>query len=202
MAERGPGNSFLLPTPAMTQASQAPSSTPRERVRPIEYLLVAVIATVVGAMAVPDFTPEVPGMEGFAKEARLQFELRNFREALEEYREEHKVYPGYGPGRANSYVHGEPAGVHFKRQMLMWSDEWGHAGPLSPGSKELGPYLETGLPKNPLNGLRDVRLVPDGVPFPTEPDGRTGWLFKPETGELRANVAGGSPLTGQSYYEL
>lgn len=189
----------------MTQESQVPASTPspkKEKIRPIECLLVAITATVVGVMAVPDFTPEVPGMEGFAQEARLQFELRNFRSALEEYREDHKVYPGYSPGRANSYLHGDLSGLTFKRQMLLWSDEWGNMGQLTPGRMELGPYLETGLPKNPLNGLESVRLIPDGMDFPAVPDETTGWLFKPETGELRANSVGGSPLTGQSYYEL
>ena len=189
----------------MTQVSQATvsaNSTKSEKVRPIEYILVAVIATFVGFMAVPDLTPEVPGMAGFAQEARLQYELRVFRGALDEYREEHAVYPGYGPGRAHSYVHGDMSGLQFRRQMLLWSDEWGNVGQLSPGRMELGPYLETGLPKNPINGLKSVRLIQDGYDFPAEPDDTTGWLFKPETGELRANSAGGSPLTGKSYYQL
>lgn len=187
----------------MTQQNDTPAApVSSEKVSGIEYFLVATIASVVGFMAVPDLTPEVPGMEGFAQEARLQFELRNFRQALEDYREDHKVYPGYGPGRANSYLHGDMSGLQFKRQMLLWSDEWGNVGQLSPGRMELGPYLERGLPKNPINGLEHVRLIPDGMDFPVEPDGSTGWLFKPETGELRPNCDGGSPLNGLSYYQL
>lgn len=173
-----------------------------ERVRPVEYLLVAVIAGSVGVMAVPDMVPDIGSMEGLTQMTQLQYQLNNYRSAIGNYRADHQVYPGYGPGREGARLHGELAGTTFKYQMQLWSDEWGNHGPLIPGVYELGPYLETGLLKNPLNGLETVRLLRDSEPFPSEPNNQTGWYFKPLTGELRANSTGGSPLIGQSFYEL
>lgn len=178
------------------------SSKDSEKVRPIEYVLVAVIASAVGVMAVPDLTPDIGSMEGLSQVTQLQYQLNNYRSALDEYRADHHVYPGYGYGRPGAWLHGELSGVNFKRQMLLWSDEWGNVGQMTPGSKELGPYLETGLLKNPVNGLDTVRLLRDSEPFPSEPTGETGWYFRPSTGELRPNCVGTSTFTGQSYYEL
>lgn len=173
-----------------------------ERVRPVEYVLVAVIASVVGAMAVPDMTSGVTSMPGMSQVTQLQYQLDSYRSVIGNYRAEHHVYPGYGYGRAGAWLHGEPSGVNFKRQMLLWSDEWGNVGQMTPGRMELGPYLESGLLKNPVNGLDSVRLLTDSQEFPSTPSGETGWYFKPLTGELRANCSGSSPYTGQSYYQL
>jgi len=173
-----------------------------ERVRPIEYGLVAVIASVIGAMAVPDMTSGVEGMTGLSQATQLQYQLDSYRSVIGNYRADHRVYPGYGYGQPGAWLHGEPSGVNFKRQMLLWSDEWGNVGQMTPGKKELGPYLETGLLKNPVNGLESVLLLRDDQEFPPVPSGETGWYFKPLTGELRANCLGSSPYTGQSYYQL
>jgi hypothetical protein len=188
--------------PSTTQSSSSAAKERSERVRPVEYFLVAVIASAVGVMAVPDLTPDVGSMAGLSQLTQLQYQLNNYRGAIGNYEADHHVYPGYGPGAAGAWQHGELSGVNFQRQMLLWSDEWGHVGQMSPGQKELGPYLERGLLKNPVNGLESIRLIPDGQPFPTTPTSETGWLFKPETGELRANCQGTAPFTGQSYYEL
>ncbi len=173
-----------------------------EKVKPIEYALVAIIASAVGVMAVPDVVPEIDSMSGLAQLTQLQYQLDSYRSAIGNYRADHHVYPGYGYGRPGAWLHGAPSGLDFKRQMILWSDEWGHVGQMSPGIKELGPYLETGLLKNPINGLESVRLIVDGQSFPAEPDNETGWYFKPQTGELRANCDGKSTFTNQSYYQL
>ena len=190
--------------PSTTSPSSPATTSKRdsERVRPVEYLLVAVIASAVGVMAVPDLTPDVGSMAGLSQLTQLQYELNNYRSAIGNYEADHHVYPGYGPGHAGAWLHGELSGTNFQRQLLLWSDEWGNVGQMSPGQKELGPYLETGLIKNPVNGLDSVRLIPDGQAFPATPDGETGWYFKPETGELRPNCEGTALFTGQSYYEL
>jgi len=153
-------------------------------------------------MAVPDLTPDIGSMSGLSQLTQLQYQLSYYRGELDNYNADHHVYPGYGPGRAGAWEHGQLSGDNFTRQMLLWSDEWGNVGQMSPGRMVLGPYLETGLPKNPVNGLKSVRLVQDGYDFPPVPSGETGWYFKPATGELRPNCTGTSLFTGQSYYEL
>jgi len=182
----------------------SPVTNPKhsEKVRPIEYVLVAVIASAVGVMAVPDMTPDVGSMAGLSQVTQLQYQLNNYRTALDNYEADHHVYPGYGYGRAGAWLHGELSGLNFQRQMMLWSDEWGNVGQMTTGRMEFGPYLETGLLKNPVNGLDSVRLLRDDQAFPANPTGETGWYFKPFTGELRPNCEGGSTFTGQSYYEL
>ncbi len=190
------------PSPTPSTSTPAPRKRKSERVRPVEYALVAVIASTVGIMAVPDMTPDVGSMAGLSQLTQLQYQLNNYRSALGNYKADHHVYPGYGYGRAGAWLHGELSGVNFKRQMILWSDEWGNVGQMTPGRMELGPYLETGLLENPINGLESVRLLRDSEPFPAEANGETGWYFKPATGELRPNCKGESIFTGQSYYEL
>jgi len=190
------------PSPTPSSNTPDPAKRKSERVRPIEYALVAVIAGAVGAMAVPDMTPDVGSMAGLSQLTQLQYQLNNFRSAVGDYEADHHAFPGYGPGRAGAWMHGELSGVNFKRQMILWSDEWGNIGQMTPGRMELGPYLERGLLENPINGLDSVRLLRDNEPFPAVPGGETGWYFKPATGELRANCAGESIFSGQSYYEL
>ncbi len=167
-----------------------------------QYGLVAVVASVVGVMAVPDMAPEYSNMEGLTQLTQLQYKVENYRSALQEYRADHHVWPGYAPGRAGAWTHGQPSGVSFARQMILWTDEWGQPGQMTPGRRELGPYLETGLIKNPINGLDSVRILRDSEAFPVEPSGTTGWYFKPATGELRPNCEGVSAGTGLPYYSL
>ena len=181
---------------------QPPVREAKKKPGAIQYGLTAAIAGVVGVMAVPDMAPEYSNMEGLTQLTQLQYKLDNYRGAIEAYRAQHHVYPGYGPGYANAYLHGQASGVAFKRQMVLWTDEWGNPGQLSPGRRELGPYLETGLIKNPINGLESVRILRDGESFPFEPSGESGWYFKPATGELRANCEGVSVFTGEPYYTL
>lgn len=189
-------------TPATPADQQPPVSEKSQKVKPVEYLLVATIASVVGVMAVPDLTPDVGSMEGYAQLAQLQYKIDSYRTTLEDYRADHHVYPGYGYGQAGVWLHGELSDLNYRRQLLLWSDEWGHVGQLDPGRKELGPYLERGLLVNPVNGLDTVTLVRDNQAFPVEANNMSGWYFKPQTGELRANCTGESTFTGQSYYQL
>ena len=190
--------------PLMVGPSHRSSTVGKQAKKPgaVQYGLVAVVAGVVGVMAVPDMAPEYSNLEGLSQLTQLQYKLESYRGSLEQYRAQHHVYPGYKPGRAGAWDHGQPSGVAFKRQMVLWTDEWGNPGQLSPGRRELGPYLETGLIKNPINGLESVRILRDAEPFPTEPSGTTGWYFKPATGELRPNCEGVSVATGEPYYTL
>lgn len=44
------------------------------------------------------------------------------------------------------------------------------------------------LPANPWNGSSSLRVVAPDAPWPSRFDGATGWIYRPSTGEIRANV--------------
>jgi hypothetical protein len=44
------------------------------------------------------------------------------------------------------------------------------------------------VPANPWNGSSAVRVLAPDAPWPARFDGATGWIYRPSTGEIRANV--------------
>jgi hypothetical protein len=60
-----------------------------------------------------------------------------------------------------------------------------------------GPYLKQ-IPVNPINGLNTVMVVRNNQSMPL-PDGSTGWIYKPQTQEIIANVRGADDA-GTFYY--
>jgi hypothetical protein len=52
----------------------------------------------------------------------------------------------------------------------------------------LAGYLGPELPRNPWNGRDTIRRLPPDAPWPRAFDGVTGWVYRPSTGEIRANV--------------
>lgn len=44
------------------------------------------------------------------------------------------------------------------------------------------------LPANPWNGSPTLRVLAPDAPWPARFDGGTGWIYRPSTGEIRANV--------------
>ena len=182
-----------------------PDSPPKrnsERVRPIEYGLVAVIACAIGVMAVPDFKPAPTDMKGMAQFTQLQYKLDHYRDVLQSYRAEHATYPGYRPGTEQNQFDAPVSELHFRYQLLLGSSEAGYFNAVNPVNFPLGPYFETGMAKNPVNGLDSVHLLANDEPFPEVPDGQTGWVYKPATGEIRANCPGEMSLLNKSFYDM
>lgn len=66
--------------------------------------------------------------------------------------------------------------------------DWPPGGAGDGLESALAPYVHP-LPENPSNGRSDVRFLRPGDRMPA-PDGTSGWVFDPETGELRSNAAG------------
>ncbi|MDP6539706.1 MAG: hypothetical protein QF903_15605 [Planctomycetota bacterium] len=64
------------------------------------------------------------------------------------------------------------------------------------------PYLPHGIPINPLNGKSTVWILDGETPMPPIPDGSTGWIYDPRTGEVRCNVPGRVRGRTQRYYDL
>ena len=189
--------------------SQAPEGTSRAvsgALRPARLgarVAVALAAGALGLMAVP-LAPSAAEARS-ASDARavaLVARLRECRAALQAYRDDHAVFPGYAPGHAGLCVHGPIDALAFERQLAQPSDVWGRTAPAAFTGYAFGPYLPEGLPANPLNGLASTRLLADGERFSAEADGSTGWVFQPASGELRANARGALPGSTASVWEL
>ncbi|MFH1718501.1 MAG: hypothetical protein ABIF19_14190, partial [Planctomycetota bacterium] len=62
-----------------------------------------------------------------------------------------------------------------------------------------GPYMMK-LPVNPLNHKDTVQVLADGDSFPANADDSHGWIYKPTTGEVRADCTG-TDDGGMRYYD-
>lgn len=69
-------------------------------------------------------------------------------------------------------------------------------------ARELAPLLEAGVPVNPWNGLATIDVLAPGAPWPATSQGTHGWLYRPETGEFRADVPGEIAAGGVRFYDL
>jgi type II secretory pathway pseudopilin PulG len=173
--------------------SRAPSSD--KNPTPTEYALVAIVMGTIGLVGLPR-SPRAP-VE--AREAQVCAEARQsletIREAVEEYRLDHGRLPGNG-------LRGEDPLEVFMEQLTSRTTVTG-AVPVLPWDSRahFGPYLVE-LPTNPFNGLANVRVLERGERFPRRPDGRTGWIYHPRTGIVRANARGELPGASQRIYDL
>jgi len=147
----------------------------------IELLIVVIILGILAAIVIPQFG----NASTEAKESALMSNLAALRGAIELYKVQHnETWPGTITGTANW--------ANFTTHMTTQTDIDGNAGPDS------GPYLRTGIPNNPINGL-NTGTVGD---IPAAPDGTTGWYYCATTGEIRANCAGTGPSTGIDYFDM
>jgi len=132
-----------------------------------EVLLAGAGLALLAAAALPSLRTD---SEAVALE-RLSASLGELRAAIDNYWLDHDGFPG-------------PQAEHVLAQLTGRSDASGRPAP--DGADSFGPYLPTAeLPVNPLNGRRDLKVLDR---LPREPDGSSGWLYSPLTGEVRANV--------------
>ena len=121
-------------------------------------------------------------------QAELSWRLDELRAVIETYRAKHGTNPGQG---ADSSVDGKWfERAYASSRALHAFDDSAHA------------RLERGVPANPINGRSDVRFLANDEPWPAHADDGSGWLYKPSTGELRANCRGAGPDAGRAYYEM
>jgi general secretion pathway protein G len=143
-------------------------------------LIVVIILGILAAVVIPQFSSA--SIE--AREAALMTDLAALRNAIELYRVQHKdTYPGTILGVTNW--------ANFLTHMTTQTDIDGNAG------TKYGPYLRTGIPRNPFNNL-DTGAV--GA-VPGVADDSTGWYYNATTGEIRANTSGTGP-SGIDYIDL
>lgn len=146
----------------------------------VELLIVVIILGILAAVVVPQFASS----SDEAKEAALVSDLQVLRGAIERYHVQHKdAWPGTISGTTNW--------ANFVTHLTTQTDADGKPG------TDYGPYLRTGIPRNPFNNL-DTGTV--GT-IPATADGSTGWYYDATTGEIRANTPGTGP-SGIDYIDL
>ena len=156
----------------------------------IEVMVTAVIVLLLAGMLVPNLGRTVQE----AQETAVVQDLERMRRATEFYAFQHDdVLPG-----VDAFGVWLPA--TFVAQLQTASDRDGNTAPAGTVGFPYGPYLETGIPENPYNGLNTVMVVAPGFVF-AAPDNTTGWVFLADSGALRANTPG-TTVSGATIFEL
>ena len=188
------------PVPGDPPVRARPPVAPRRTGEPwVQVTLCVIVASLLLLVAMPDQAPRAQHGPG-AEALQLRHALARLRAAIEGYRIDHGGWPGLPPG-SRAQGGASASAAWLERQLVRASDDRGaeaHAGTV----RAFGPYLRPAIPANAVNGLATVRVLAPGEPWPASPDGSTGWIYRPETGEVRANSAGSSPGDGIRYDQL
>lgn len=186
----------LLPGEERTMDPLDTHSTPRQRRDRTAAWMLGSVATLLVVMAIPKrVSPAKHAELEIASEVEAAAGM--LREAVENYRRDHGRLPGYTPGSDR------PIGIGMLfRQLTMATDARGAVAPEVNPDFPYGPYLPKALPINPINGLGSLRLLTPGEEMPDAANGSSGWLYDPETGEVRVNAAGELELLGTTFFEL
>lgn len=134
----------------------------------IDLALVAVVAAVAGAVAIPLIERGVHA----ARRSALRENLHVLRSQIELYRAEHG---GQNPTVINGSL----------PQLLRPTDRTGKMGPKG-AQFSFGPYFNGAMPVNPFTGSSIVTESTE-YPFRTA-SGNGGWLYHPPTGRIAADL--------------
>lgn len=158
----------------------------------VEVLIVVVLLGILAGVIVPMVSASVMS----ARESALSQDLNMLRRYVLVYKGQHReVAPGYPGGDITQ----APTEQVFVDQMMLSSNAQGQTAPVGTADFPRGPYLER-VPVNPLSGKDSVEVLADGTSFPADGDGSHGWIYKPETGEVKADLQGAGD-NGTRYYD-
>ena len=172
--------------------------------RPAEPLVQVMLCIVVAALlllviALPMSGDSASEVEHRTSTTELRGALDAMRSAIGEYRYDHGRWPAQLDGDPPL----EELASRFEAQLTQSSDGAGTTSPTRASTHPFGPYLVGAtLPSNPINGLSSVRILGPLESWPLEPDGKSGWIYRPATGELRANCRGDAPALGVRFADL
>jgi general secretion pathway protein G len=157
---------------------ESPMRTPNPRrngFAAAELMIVVAILGLLAAVALPQFGSSTRRKQCDA----VQRTLAQLRAAIDKYWAQHDGFPG-------------PTAEDLERQLTGTTDRHGATG-------SLGPYVPGGeFPVNPVTGRNDVRVV---RAMSEAPDGHSGWMYCPTTGELRSDATGCS-ADGVPWFDL
>ena len=140
----------------------------------VEVLIVVAILGILAAIVLP----EVQGYTQKAKESAGKDNLRILREAIGRYAAEHS---GVAPGYASDNPQLIPSGVIATQQLVD------------------GGYLPE-IPENSFNNISTLHTMRNDQTMPTEAFNTWGWIYKPDTQEIRLDYQG-NDSAGIRYYD-
>jgi general secretion pathway protein G len=120
-----------------------------------------------------------------AKQTALKDDLQYLRTQITVYRAQHQ---GISPGYPRGYSVLHPNLRCFIEQMTEHSDINCNLSEKDSPGYPYGPYIKQ-MPVNPMNESSTVIIVPNDQPMPA-PGGSAGWIYKAQTQEFVANLAG------------
>ena len=162
----------------------------------VELLIVAIILSILAAIAVPQFTSTTDD----AAEAALKSNLTGIRSSIAMYAQQHGGnFPGAvassggtctggtaGTGAANS-------STAFEDQLLYYTNAAGQACSIADvpagGAVEYpyGPYIKSDIPNNPVTNDGTISLVTTGNLAMTGSGADGGWRFDTKSGKFIAD---------------
>ncbi len=148
----------------------------------IEFLILVSLLAVLAGVTVPQYFR----LQEESEEAALITDLAAVRDAISLYQKEHDQLP---PGVLN----GESSENTFVRHLTLRTDARGLVETAAP----LGPYLPAGIPANPFNRMRTVKIITEGDS--PRADDSTGWIYHVPSVSFFANSTAsstkGTPLS-------
>ena len=158
----------------------------------VEILIVVVILGILATIVIPQFS----NASHEARENTLKDDLRYLRIQIQVFKAQHEdLAPGYPGGNSSA----APTEAAFVDQMTKHTDVRGTTNSSATPVYRFGPYLSS-VPENPLNGKKAIKVIANGnaLPAPVAADGSTGFIYKPQTQEIIANLTG-NDSTGKPY---
>ncbi len=181
-------------SPGQTHGRHAPPESRRKRLRrkfiggnPRPGMNVAPLFLVLLVLGVAAFLllPQFSNAHQQAREDTLKDELRYLRTQIAVFKAQHRdIPPGYENGDPSAFANE----LAFNEQMCQHTNINCEVNSSTSHYFQYGPYVGQ-IPANPVNGLNTVEFVQNNQPIPS-PDGTTGWIYKPQTQEVIANVKG------------
>jgi prepilin-type N-terminal cleavage/methylation domain-containing protein len=158
----------------------------------VEILIVVVLLGIMAAIVIPAIGRSATG----ARETTLAMNLNLLRRFIPVYTSQHKeVAPGYPDGDTSA----APTADAFIAQAMLSSNANGETAARGTSGYPHGPYLSK-IPANPFNSLETLQVLGNGDAFPAAPDNTYGWVYKAQTGEIRAGNTGAN-VRGVAYYD-
>jgi general secretion pathway protein G len=163
----------------------------------VELLIVVVILGIMAMIVIPQFS----NASHQARENTLKDDLRFLRLQVQVFAAQHRdIPPGYPGGDTGSV----PTATDFEEQMTQFTSEACATNATVSALYKFGPYLSR-LPYNPINGQSTIHVITNGAAMPAPAalpimNGGVpfGWIYKPQTQEFMANLAG-SDSNGTPY---
>lgn len=162
----------------------------------LEVLIVVAVLGILAAMVIP----QMHGQTLAAKESTAKDTLQIWRTQIELYKMQHGgLAPGYKIGFTG--LRSDASVDELVNQFVGTSTEKGVAvsSSVPSGAYLYGPYLKS-IPKNPFNNLKTITYVGDSETFESKADGKSGWLYKRATADIRLNWPG-TDSRGEKYVD-